>query len=79
MIPKLVVENDIDLFFISSIWPETFSYTTQEVINMELPIACFNLGAQADRIGAYSKGLVLKNFDIKDALNELVDFGKHFN
>ncbi len=79
MIPKLVVENAIDLFFISSIWPETFSYTTQEVINMELPIACFNLGAQADRIGMYSKGLVLKNFDIKDALNELVDFGKSFN
>ena len=29
-LPRLTMEEDIDLFFIPSIWPETFSYTTSE-------------------------------------------------
>lgn len=76
MIPKLVLENDIDLFFVSSIWPETYSYTTQEIINMNLPVVCFNLGAQAERIGEYDKGLVLEDFDVDDILSNIVKFSK---
>jgi GT2 family glycosyltransferase len=79
MIPKLVSENDIDLFFISSIWPETFSYTTQEVIDMNLPIVSFNLGAQAEKVEKYSKGLVLNNFDAENILNKIIEFSKNFN
>lgn len=79
MIPKLVSENDIDLFFISSIWPETFSYTTQEIINMNLPVVSFDLGAQAEKVKKYNKGLILNDFNPESALNEIIDFSTNFN
>jgi GT2 family glycosyltransferase len=78
-IPKLVLENDIDLFFISSIWPETFSYTTQEIISMELPLVSFDIGAPAERIKKYDNGMVLDSFDVKKSLNDIVNFSKKFN
>ncbi|MBE6089737.1 MAG: glycosyltransferase [Clostridium beijerinckii] len=78
-IPKLVLENDIDLFFISSIWPETFSYTTQEVISMGLPIVSFDIGAPAERIKKYKNGLVLDSFNVKKSLNDIIDFSRKFN
>lgn len=58
-LPRLVYEQDIDLFFLSSIWPETFSYTTEEIIKMGMPVASFDLGAPAERVRRYEKGLIL--------------------
>lgn len=78
MIGKLVIENDIDLFFIASIWPETFSYTTQEIINMEFPIVSLDIGAQAEKIKLYNRGLILKSLDEKEILNEIINFSSKF-
>lgn len=73
-LPKLVYEHDIDIFLIASIWPETFSYTTAEVMKMGLPIASFELGAPAERIKAYDKGLILPQRDAKIVLEEIEKF-----
>jgi len=70
---KLTMEHDIDVFLIPSICPETFSYTTQEVIEMGMPIACFNLGAQAERIKEYSKGVIIPEITAKCALETIVE------
>ena len=59
MLPKLLFEYDIDLFWIASIWPETFSYTTEEVMTMNFPIMSFDLGAPAERIKKYEKGAII--------------------
>lgn len=37
-------------WFIPSIWPETFSYTTHEALATGLPVIAFDLGAQAEAI-----------------------------
>jgi len=58
-LPKLIKENHIDVFLIPSVWPETFSYTTQEVMMMELPLMVFNLGAPAERVKKYKKGYII--------------------
>lgn len=58
-LPSLIYQNDVDVIFIPSIWPETFSYTAEEAMRMGLPVACFNLGAPAERISKYERGLVL--------------------
>lgn len=78
MLPRLVLENDIDLFFISSICPETFSYTTQEVIEMGIPVACLPLGAPVERILRYEKGLVLSEPSPEQNLKELIQFGQQW-
>lgn len=73
-LPKLVYENDIDIFMTASIWPETFSYTTEEVMKMGLPIASFDLGAPAERIKRYEKGLILSDRNEEVVLKEIRDF-----
>lgn len=67
-LPKLVIENDIDVFLISSICPETFSYTTEEVMTMGFPVMCFDLGAPAERIRKYNRGIVLPQTNAKTVI-----------
>jgi glycosyltransferase involved in cell wall biosynthesis len=71
------VENlGINIFLMPSIWPETYSYVTDEMMAMNLPIICFNVGAQAERISKYSKGLVL---DVNITTDELLtEIQSHF-
>lgn len=56
---NLIEDNNIDIIIIPSIWPETFSYTTEEVIKMDIPLITLNLGAQGDKCNSYYKGLSL--------------------
>lgn len=70
-IPKLVLENDIDVFLLSSICPETFSYTAEEIMKMGMPVMCFDIGAPAERIGRYGKGIVLPDMQIQTILDTL--------
>lgn len=72
-IPKLVLENDIDAFLIPSVCPETFSYTTAEIMEMDMPVMCFNLGAPAERVARYEKGIVLPDMSIDTILATLKD------
>lgn len=60
-LPDLMEKFEIDMVFIASICPETFSYTTQEAIEMDIPVAVFDLGAPAERVKAYRYGLILEN------------------
>lgn len=48
-LPKLLLEEQIDLICIFSTSPETYSYTLNEAILSNIPILTFNLGAGADR------------------------------
>lgn len=75
-LPQIIKKHKIDLVFIPSVWPETFSYTTSEAISMGLPVACFNMGAPAERVSNYSRGLVLNKISPKENLNELIEFIK---
>ena len=59
MLPHMVFNFDIDVFWIASIWPETFSYTAEEIMTMGFPVMSFDLGAPAERIKTYEKGLII--------------------
>jgi len=72
-IVDLVKKYKIDIFFIPSIWPETFSYTTEEIMQMNMPLAVFDLGAPAERVKNYEKGKVLSEMDAKKALKEILE------
>ncbi len=73
-LPNIFEENQLDIIFISSIWPETFSYTTEEALSTHLPVACFNLGAPPERVSRYAKGLILSEINAKTALEEISQF-----
>ncbi len=75
-LPGLIQQHDIDLFFISSVYPETFSYTTQEAMEMGMPVACLPMGAPAERVSRYEKGIVLAHMDARQVLQQLIEFGE---
>lgn len=58
-LPELMEKNEIDIIFIPSICPETFCYTVEEAIKMELPVAVFDIGAPSERVKKYKKGIIL--------------------
>lgn len=70
-IPYLTLENDIDIFLIPSIWPETFSYTTEEIMRMGMPIMCFDIGAPAERVKKYEKGIIIPQILAESVLDTL--------
>lgn len=75
-LPKIIAKYEVDLVFIPSIWPETFSYTTSEAMNMGLPVACYAVSGGAERVSGYNKGLVLKKIDPIGNLSAMKNFVK---
>ena len=75
-LPSLIQKSGINVVLFPSICPETFSYVTHEVISLGLPIASFNLGAQAEAISKYKNGLVVNSFNPRVILKQLIAFHK---
>ena len=78
-LPEKVRKENIDLFLIPSVCPETFSLTTKEILEMGFPAACFDLGAQAEQIARYEKGLILSSTRPEKVLSELKAFISKLN
>jgi hypothetical protein len=70
-LPGLIADSGVNLFFIPSIYPETFSYVTHEIVSMDLPFVCFDLGAQAEVAKAYQHGRVIQLLEDDELLDEL--------
>jgi len=56
---EVVRREGINVILISSIVPETFSYTISEAMKMGLPIVAFDIGAQGNRVKRYKMGKVI--------------------
>jgi len=69
----LIIKNDIDMFFFSSIVPETFSYVLHELERYQLPIAAFNIGAQSTFLERYSKAISLNLTDSSDEILKKIE------
>ncbi|SMP50679.1 Glycosyltransferase, GT2 family [Desulfonatronum zhilinae] len=73
-LPRLMEANAIDIVLIPSICPETFSYTTEEALRMGLPVAVFDVGAPAERVKTYQRGLVLESTAPADIVAGILGF-----
>jgi len=73
-LPLEIAKSGANVFLFPSIWGETFSYTSHELIAMKLPFACFDFGAQADLARRYEQGLVLDTMDAPEVLDHLEEF-----
>ncbi len=60
---NIIEHEKISLAIVPSLCPETFSYLISELIAMDIPIACFNYGAQAEKVRKYYKGIVCNNVE----------------
>lgn len=73
-LPRFIEESGANIMLFPSVWPETFSYVVQELMDLNLPVASFDLGAPAERLSAYAKGLVLGSMEPANILDELTSF-----
>lgn len=71
---QIIESEGVNLFWFPSIWPETFSYVTEELMHLEVPLAVYNIGAPAERVASYHRGLILAKFDVEYTLIELLKF-----
>ena len=71
---KLIVNSGANIMLMPSIWPETFSFVTEELIQLDLPLACFDLGAPGERVMRYAKGHLLTSMNAATVLQELRAF-----
>ena len=62
-LPHLVARHGIGCWLIPSLWPETFSYVTQESLATGLPSVGFDLGGQGEalRHAAHGHAVALRN------------------
>lgn len=49
-LPQLLVDNQIDLVCMFTIWPETYSYTLTETYMAHIPVLAYDIGAVAERL-----------------------------
>jgi glycosyltransferase involved in cell wall biosynthesis len=79
---RLLAAEQPDLIFLPSIWPETHLFTLSIALATGLPVAVFNLGAQADRLNAAASPHLLISPDLAtrpDLINDrLLDFCRSF-
>jgi glycosyltransferase involved in cell wall biosynthesis len=74
---QLLRSNHINVCLLPSVCPETFSYACQELMELGVPVACFDLGAPPERVRHYAYGRVLASAPQASAemiLQELISF-----
>jgi glycosyltransferase involved in cell wall biosynthesis len=70
----LIESNGVNMCFFPSICPETFSYVTEEMIRLDLPIVAFDLGAPGERLRDYGRARLCNEVGASAALALLVAF-----
>lgn len=58
-IADLAERYGVSAWLMPSIWPETFSFTTHEMLATGLPVIGFDLGAQGDALAQAANGIVV--------------------
>ena len=75
-LPDIIKEEGINIGFMSSIWPETFSYVTHELMSLGLPLVCFDIGAPRDAVSQYDKGAVILEMTVESAWKTILQLYK---
>lgn len=70
-LPRLLEEHRITVGFFSSIWPETFSFVVHELALLNLPLVCFDLGAQGDYVRTLANSRVVSEVSAEAAFESL--------
>jgi len=73
-LPRLLAAHRVNCCLFPSICPETFSYVLSELMQLDLPICAFGLGAQGERVREYPRGLVVTEVSAAAALDAMLAF-----
>jgi glycosyltransferase involved in cell wall biosynthesis len=76
-LPSLLEQHGVSVAMLPSVCAETFSFVTAEFMEMQVPVAVFPIGAPAERVAGYPKGLVISRIDPVAAVHEILAFAGH--
>lgn len=68
-LPDLLRRERVGVCLLPSIWHETFSYVTSELMALDMPLAVFDLGAPAERVRGYGRGCIIPAVEARAALD----------
>jgi glycosyltransferase involved in cell wall biosynthesis len=68
----ILIQNHLAAVFISSVWPETYSYTLSQVLACRIFAIAFDLGAPPERIREARAGAVI-DFNLVNNTSLLVE------
>jgi GT2 family glycosyltransferase len=74
-ISSLLEKYQVGIVLIPSIWPETFSYTTEEALQSGYPVMTFNLGAPAERVNE-TNGWLIDEISVDAVLKKIKEILK---
>ena len=70
----ILEREGVGVALLPSVWHETFSYVTAELMHCRVPLAVFELGAPAERVRTYPLGHIISAIDARTALMESIAF-----
>jgi len=73
-LPDLIEKYRVNISFFPSIWPETFSYVCSELMELGMPVCCFDLGAQGERVSKFRFGHIISRISPETAVEEIIHF-----
>jgi glycosyltransferase involved in cell wall biosynthesis len=73
-LPGLLEKHGINMCLFPSVWPETFSYVCSELMELGMPLCCYDLGAQGDRVRRYELGHIIGEVSPEATVNEILQF-----
>ncbi len=62
-LPEIIKKEGIDIIMIPSTWPETYSYTLSESIQLNIPVIARNIGALGERTRKYNAGWTFNKYE----------------
>jgi len=77
-LPSLLRKYEISLCLMPSVIPETFSYSTQELMALGVPLVSFNIGAPAERIRTYERGEIAHDISAESAWDAIRRLERRF-
>lgn len=60
ILPKMLSSYGVTAWLMPSVWPETYSFTTREMLATGRPVMAFDLGAQAEAVRAAANGHIVE-------------------
>ncbi|MBP1706931.1 MAG: hypothetical protein H6Q39_655, partial [Chloroflexi bacterium] len=73
-LPALLEKYGINMCFFPSIWPETFSFVCSELMELGMPLCCYDLGAQGDRVRGYPLGRIIREIKAEATVDDILQF-----
>ncbi len=67
-LPELMARHNVMVGLVPSVWPETYCYVVDELMQLKVPVVSFDLGAQGWKTRHYARGVCAETISAESCL-----------